>query len=985
MAKVRLAVGIIWLLSLLSPMSQTTPALADQVTAKWLRVNTPTEGTAGNWVLANGSDALHLTMAIDGTLYAYGKSLTYTLYKSTDSGYSWSSTGKVTDAIVGIAAAPDDAGVIYYATTANVYKSTNAGDSFASLPPNPGGAGSNNVEITSIAAAEDGTVAVGTRDTDPHDYGDVYTLKESESFTWVDTNIGDYDVYTVAYPPISSQLVAVATDGDDTIVSSNIGDAGWGNTIGDVTITDLEPASASLAFPNDYHPDVTAGANILFMGIDSDGGLKGDVYKITNMTAPNSSVATDLNIGIAYGLDKVDVTSVAISGEAANARLLAGVADSVQVYFSTDSGSHWTISSKPPTGESKTYVLMAPDFASSGRAYAATSEAESAVSYTVDGGLTWNQVSLIDTTITTILDLAPSPDYSQDNTLFMLTWGAAYGLWQSLNGGARWERVFSSALTSVDSLNLVELPPQYGADNQIVLLAGESNSNPVIWKSTDNGQTFLSPLTTKDPATGATFSINTWAIVDDTTLFIGSFDGSSGQVYHTTNSGLSYSTPAVVGSQSLNSIVLSPTYEQDETILIGNTNGWIYWSKDNGDSFEPLPPGAASAPLTGSVTVAFDSQFSSNNTVYAASDTADKGIYRFIIGIRTTWESIDSTLATGGMLKQLVSADGTLYATNFNGDGGMERCLNPTYPLGPTFEAATNGLDSDATLNGLWLGDNRLWAVDTTNIRLMTYIDSLTIPVTLTSPTDKVPGIGTIINYTINDVSLDWEALTGATNYSWQLNYITDFSTIPTDFEGTTRASSVHLPTLAPATTYYWRVRATQPVVSPWSAKWSFTTSLGDAAIAPKLASPEAGATGVALKPIFQWETVAGADSYELIVSTDINFNNPTISKCDDYALPGTAWQANPALEPNTTYYWKVRAISSGTHSAWSAVGAFITESPTELLVSPAPQAPPASSPSVLPQLITSNWLLYLIGALLVTIVLLIITLLIVIIRLSRI
>ncbi len=67
------------------------------------RVNIPTEGKAGDWVLADGSDVQHLKVAIDGTLYAYGKGLTYTLYKSTNGGYSWSHIGTVQDNIVDIA------------------------------------------------------------------------------------------------------------------------------------------------------------------------------------------------------------------------------------------------------------------------------------------------------------------------------------------------------------------------------------------------------------------------------------------------------------------------------------------------------------------------------------------------------------------------------------------------------------------------------------------------------------------------------------------------------------------------------------------------------------------------------------------------------------------------------------------------------------------------------------------------------------------
>ena len=112
MAKVRPATGLTLLL-LLSQLVLATPATADTVTVKWLRTNIPTEGKAGGWVLASGSDIEHLTRAVDGTLYAYGEGLTYTLYKSSDGGYSWCYPSKVTDAIVDIATSPDDAVASY--------------------------------------------------------------------------------------------------------------------------------------------------------------------------------------------------------------------------------------------------------------------------------------------------------------------------------------------------------------------------------------------------------------------------------------------------------------------------------------------------------------------------------------------------------------------------------------------------------------------------------------------------------------------------------------------------------------------------------------------------------------------------------------------------------------------------------------------------------------------------------------------------------
>jgi len=558
----------------------------------------------------------------------------------------------------------------------------------------------------------------------------------------------------------------------------------------------------------------------------------------------------------------------------------------------------------------------------------------------------------------------------------MLTWGGEHSLWRSSNEGERWERIYSSTLADVDSIDLIALPLEY--DSDIVYLAGSSDGSPAIWKSTDNGQEFTHR--------SVPFTIDTWAVASDKTLFIGSYDGSNGLVYRTTNSGLSYSTGAVAGSQSLNSITLSPDYDSDEAILAGNTNGWVYWSNDNGNSFEPLPQDATSAPFTGAITVAFDPEYSENGIIYAASDTTDGSIYRFDTDTSHSWKNIDSTLPAGGMIGQLkISAGGTLYATNFKADGGMERSLNPTYSVGPTFETVTHGLDDGVTLNGLWLSDHQLWSIDTTNSRLMTYIDSLTEPVILTSPQDKAQGTGTIVNHTINNIGLDWEVAKGATEYQWQLDHEKDFSSVPTGFEGNPEASQTNLPALEPATTYYWRVRVTEPVLSPWSAKWSFTTSLGSEITAPTLYTPEVGDSNVPLKPIFQWSAIAWADSYELLVSTYSDFGNPSIKKVGDDALATTAWECGLSLSHGTTYYWKVRARGSDSYSAWSAVSAFTTKSPAPTKVTQPPSPPSPPSPPPLPtQQTTPDWVFYMMGFMGFIIISLLATILILVIKRSH-
>jgi len=969
MAEARIAARLILLLSLAGLVALSNPALAAPEDVKWSRVNIPTEGKPGGWTLAKDSDVKHLTMSAGGTLYAYANppGTSYTLFKSTDEGYSWSHTGGVEDEIVAMATDPDDDDIIYYATKSDVYKSSDAGESFIQLPPSPGGAGNNNVEITALDTAlsdEHRVVIVGTEDTDNSEYGGIYLFEEAEELfpSWINVEIGSYDVYSVAFSPYFADdaiITAVATDETHTYVAYNYGTTGDWNTI-------------ELLDSSDHSFAITEASNIaltpdfcepfpLFVGVvGGDGGI----YEVDeNHTQRLNSIDSDI-----ISLDLVDT--------AGTLKLMAGENDKAEVWYSDDGGDSWELTTKAPTGSGATYVLMAPDFASSGQAYAATSGSESAVSYTSDNGTTWNQIGLIDTAVSTIIDLALSPNYDQDATLFLLTWGGEHSLWRSLDGAGRWERVLSSVHPNVDSLSLVSLPPHYDNESRVVFLAGARNGSPVIWKSSDNGQSFSYRGT-------APLQIDTWAVADDSTLFIGGYDGLNGLVYLTTNGGRSYSDATSVGSEPLYSIVLSPDYESDKTVLAGNTSGWVYWSSDNGGSFEPLPVDATSPPLTGSLTVTFDPDFDSNRTVYAASDTPGEGIHRFTIGRSTDWKAIDTP--AGGMFQQVaVSDNGTLYATNFKADGGLERSLNPTYSLGPTFETVTRGLDDGATLTKLWLQDERLWSIDTTNVKLMTLTDTLTVPVTLTSPTNQAQGVGFIVNDAIKNVELDWTTLSGATEYEWQLDDDTDFSTVLLESEN--KASSEQLPDLEPATTYYWRVRASEPVLSPWSEKWSFTTAMGSEATGPELINPEAGATGIPVKPLFQWSALAGATGYELIVSSRASLDNPAVLKIEDYALADTAWECEVNLDYGTTYYWKVRAVSAETHSDWSAAGVFTTQPkppPTEESLPPPENSPSPAAPQPPPQETSSattntpDWVKYLIGALLAAVVVLAITVLV--------
>jgi len=181
-----------------------------------------------------------------------------------------------------------------------------------------------------------------------------------------------------------------------------------------------------------------------------------------------------------------------------------------------------------------------------------------------------------------------------------------------------------------------------------------------------------------------------------------------------------------------------------------------------------------------------------------------------------------------GMLEGLAVSDrGVLYATSYrqvNADGsagGIRRCLDPA-SAGAGFENVTSGLEAGATLWGLSIKGDRLWSIDTTNNRIMTYIDRLAEPVTLISPENGAEQVGQTGSGKFVVADLEWESLAGATGYILQVDDNPDFSSLVNKSQGTTSLSTMRLSNLKLDTAYFWRVKAGGPVSGPWSETWSF-------------------------------------------------------------------------------------------------------------------------------------------------------------------
>src|SRR6185436_17561549 len=115
------------------------------------------------------------------------------------------------------------------------------------------------------------------------------------------------------------------------------------------------------------------------------------------------------------------------------------------------------------------------------------------------------------------------------------------------------------------------------------------------------------------------------------------------------------------------------------------------------------------------------------------------------------------------------------------------------------------------------------------------------------------------------------------------------------------------------------------------SSIWSFSTagSSGPPA-APASPTPSNGSTGVSTTPVLGWSAGAAGTTFNVAFGT-ANPPPPVVSGlgAPSYA-PGT-------LAPNTTYFWKVTAVSSGGSTPgpiWSfTTGAGSGGTPTEIVI----------------------------------------------------
>jgi hypothetical protein len=124
--------------------------------------------------------------------------------------------------------------------------------------------------------------------------------------------------------------------------------------------------------------------------------------------------------------------------------------------------------------------------------------------------------------------------------------------------------------------------------------------------------------------------------------------------------------------------------------------------------------------------------------------------------------------------------------------------------------------------------------------------------------------------------------------------------------------------------TYYLRIKTVnESGESEWSQTVVYTPTPNEL-ISPVLVSPENQATSIDLLPLLAWELSADADSYALQLSVSNDFTTIAV---DIDEIQNSEFLITKALQPNTKYFWRIKAFGIGSESKWSDFWSFQTES----------------------------------------------------------
>jgi hypothetical protein len=970
---------VLGLLSVFAPVKETEAALGEQV---WLAQVLPTSGAAGYWKMGAGTDVTEYafaTTAYDGVMYAInGQALlsaASAIVKSPAGGMFWTGLPAIPGAanipITNIAVAPDNSSVIAVTGGSNAaplgtvdeaWISTDAGATWAQLPaPNNGG----NAAFQRFLDIKVGPSRSGTI------YGRDYAIAISDNRTGVLEGtlqiLGETATWTnilaVGTEDFTSCEISPNFIGDRIVTA--VGSTGavsnfrtYNCTNYSVTAPALQHAIVPLPAIIDYDP-TAPGVNVLASDIAlpsnydvTTPGMERAFVSIASATGALVNVFRCDGILAAQGLmtaasAQAQNRSIAYAGTVTAGRLFVGnyaqtTAITTGVWYTDDAQTNlpvWYPSFKPPTGGTGglgvgglAYVRCSPNYSSDTTVYAGTSGTnESAFSASADGGVTYNQLSLIDSGagITTVVKTDAIQLTSDAGTLFMATDdGAELSLWQTATppDPYGWTRIFCFT----GAAGVLAINPNWDAAQEIYFAETPTVASR-FYASVDGGGVFSAYTA---PQIGVAITNNGLTVEQSKTLYL----GIAANVYSSVNGGQVWSSPQPASVAA----VISLAAPGDGVVLVGGIGSCSY-STDGGASFIPLT--ITGLPATALIIMA-DEDYATNSTIYVGDSAAAaaNNVYRFVIGTSTLWSGLanPSAQAVVGMSM----TNGALYAMDQN---SADRVLGPSGTVG-TLTWGTMATGAPAAIALFTEAGNKAYAASV-GVTMWAYDDQMAtakavisapasgavVPVdpvngrgmntTIAwSPTGTGQGLGTAYDVLIYDTAAGPAAGTAflavAIAPANRTAPTVDTATI------TNGAGTLTGFILRGGTEYGIWVRAAtelsgEAIVSSWSDAAIFSVEPSTGAISPtsagpQLQSPQPGDQNVNPGASFSWAPMAGVTEYSFILAKDAALTDVVVSE----TVAGTAY-GPITLDPDTDYYYAVAA--SAPTSSVQSIGAFHT------------------------------------------------------------
>ncbi len=704
--------------------------------------------------------------------------------------------------------------------------------------------------------------------------------------------------------------------------------------------------TGAIALPADFTGTVV-NQRLIFATYDSNGAALSLSQRLDDVYRLNNTAVTRMRLPGAGSSARI--SSIAYTGDITGGKLMAGevAADlaqaSARVWICLDPlllCPAWQMSLKPPTGGGKDGFANAqlawsadgstaycgtasgnrdtpPKWADpTGPAWNGQSLDESAVSVSVDDGVSWNQVGLIDTHLDRLRSVAAAPD---ESTIYVASVNDTGfdSIWRSQGSisGDTWQRVMC-----------------FSGESSVLKLAQDAkNGANIFWadqgtdharNSTDYGQTWHDCL--------PNIIIEDIAAPDSDDLYI--LRG-NGEVRHGSYSGgWTWARTVDTGLTTGHTIAVHDNY-----VLVGasiNEPSPLAYSADSGQTWIRI---TTQTPTSGNRHAAFDSYFDTNQIIYVADDAG--GIYRWSLGRSSIWD--DLAPPDHSFYSVHLGSSGPVYGAFSSVNSGVDRAIYPRSGIpkpGVYWDSVTVGLAPNVQFSGepdaMAISETTLWAIDTRDYdpaigvgRLWAFTDTLAgRELRLIEPAygaelgcDPVSGRN-------EDIGLYWEQLSLADAYEVEIARDEDFSLRITEAEppdnpyygppAVTNPAYRILPAALPEAnaTYYWRVRvreaATNQVIrSYWSETGSFIIKAGLPVSAPHIGAqalnPAHGDGQIPISFIaFSWTPFKETTEYKFVLAKDSALTDIVVLE----NLPTTAYRFSGRLDYDTDYFWQVTA-----------------------------------------------------------------------------